>query len=325
MEDVNPEEEIKDMEIVEQPEWVRTMDDNIKNYNLPAERFLKNVVYKNRVDGHIYIVTIRGDLQVNKNKLEKLLNLVGLLDDATDEDIISIGSKPGWVHSWGYGDHKVTFVADNSLKTVKNFVGGQKVEKTDSVNVNYGRDFKHEIEGDVALAQSGFTSPDGKSKLIEKKGIEVGNIFQLGQHYSKKMRDAVFVDSDGKSKEFFMGCYGIGLGRTMATIVEVSHDNKGIIWPDAVAPYQVHLLGLNLEDSEIRNKAEQAYKYLTEKGVEVLYDDREGINPGSKFADSDLIGIPWRVVVSKRTGDGVEIKKRGEEKSEIIELAEFQV
>lgn len=325
LENVNPNEEIKDMEIVEQPEWVRTMEDNIKNYNLPAERFLKNVVYKNRVDGQLYIVTIRGDLQVNKNKLEKLLNLVGLLDDATDEDIISIGSKPGWVHSWGYGDYNVTFVADYSLKTVKNFVGGQKEEKTDSINVNYGRDFKHEIEGDVALAQSGFTSPDGKSKLIEKKGIEVGNIFQLGQHYSKKMRDAVFVDSDGKSKEFFMGCYGIGLGRTMATIVEVSHDDKGIIWPDAVAPYQVHLLGLNLEDSEIRNKAEQAYKYLTEKGVEVLYDDREGINPGSKFADSDLIGIPWRVVVSKRTGDGVEIKKRGEEKSEIIELAEFQV
>lgn len=313
LENVNPEEEIKTLEKVEQPEWVKTMEDNIKHYKLPAERFLKNVVYKNRVDGKLYIVTIRGDLQVNKNKLEKLLNLVGLLDDATDEDIKSIGSKPGWVHSWGYEGHEVVFVADNSLLTVKNFIGGQKEASTDTLNVNYGRDFKHDFEGDVALAQTGFVSPDGKSKLVEKKGIEVGNIFQLGQHYSKKMRDAVFVDSDGQSKEFFMGCYGIGLGRTMATIVEVSHDDKGIIWPDAVAPYKVHLLGLNLEDAAIKTKAEEAYKYLIEQGIEVLYDDREGINPGSKFADADLIGIPWRAVISKRTGEQIEIKNRSYE------------
>jgi prolyl-tRNA synthetase len=320
LEEVNPDEELKPMEIVEQPEWVKTMDDNIKNYKLPAERFLKNVVYKNRVDGKIYIVTIRGDLQVNKNKLEKLLNLVGLLDDATAEDINSIGSKPGWVHSWGYENFDVTFVADNSLKTVNNFIGGQKEETTDSINVNYERDFKHEIEGDVAHAQSGFLSPDGKSKLLEKKGIEVGNIFQLGQHYSKKMQNAVFVDSDGKSKEFYMGCYGIGLGRTLATIVEVSHDEKGIIWPDAVAPYQVHLLGLNLEDSDIKTKAEGIYKTLIEKGIEVLFDDREGVNPGSKFADADLIGIPWRMVISKRTGDAVELKRREDDQNQTISI-----
>lgn len=321
--EVNTDEDLKPMEIVEQPEWVKTMEDNIKNYKLPAERFLKNVVYKNREDGKLYIVTIRGDLQVNKNKLEKLLNLVGLLDEATDEDIKSIGSKPGWVHSWGYEDFDVTFVADNSLKTVRNFIGGQKESTTDSINVNYGRDFKHDIEGDVALAKSGFHSPDGKSKLIEKKGVEVGNIFQLGQHYSKKMKDAVFVDSDGLFKEFYMGCYGIGLGRTMATIVEVSNDEKGIIWPEAVAPYLIHLVGLNLEDPEIKDRAEKAYKSLTDKGIEVLYDDREGVNPGSKFADADLIGIPWRMVVSKRTGEGVEIKRREDKQNQIQSLEEF--
>lgn len=310
--DINPDDEVKSIEVVEQPEWVKTMEDNIKHYGLPAERFLKNVVYKNRVSGKIIIVTIRGDLQVNKNKLEHALDMVGLLDDATNEDLESIGTKHGSVHSWGYDNENIMFVGDLSLKTVKNFIGGQKEEKTDTINVNYGRDFKHEVEADVALAQDGFLSPDSKSKLLEKKGVEVGNIFQLGQHYSKKMRDAVFIDNDGKSKEFYMGCYGIGLGRTLATVAEVSNDEKGLIWPEAIAPYKVHLLGLNLEDDSIRAKAEETYELLVQKGVEVLFDDRLGINPGEKFADADLIGIPWRAVVSKRTGDGVEVKKRSE-------------
>ena len=321
--DINPDDEIKEMEVVEQPEWVKTMEEFKKYYELPEERFLKNVVYKNRVTGKIIIVTIRGDLQVNKNKLEHALDLVGLLDDATSEDLDSIGTKSGSVHSWGYDNENILFVGDLSLKTVKNFIGGQKEEKTDTINVNYGRDFKHDVEADVALAQEGFLSPDGKSKLLEKKGVEVGNIFQLGQHYSKKMKDAVFVDNDGKSKEFYMGCYGIGLGRTLATVAEVSNDERGLIWPETIAPYKVHLLGLNLEDESIRSKAEKIYESLIQNRVEVLFDDRLGINPGEKFADADLIGIPWRVVVSKRTGEGVEIKLRSEKESTTGSLQEL--
>lgn len=323
LEDVNPDEEIKPLEIIDQPEWVKTMEDNIKHYKLPNNRFLKNVVYKNRVSEKIIIVTIRGDLQVNKNKLEHVLDMIGLLEEAKEEDIASFGSKPGYVHSWGYDNKNIIWVADNSLKTVRNFIGGQKQDKTDSINVNYGRDFKHEIEADVALAEEGFLAPDGKTRLIKKEGIEVGNIFQLGQHYSKKMKNAVFVDNDGKSKEFFMGCYGIGLGRTMATVVEVSHDDKGIIWPESVAPYQVHLIALNLEDENVRLQAERYYKELSDKGIEVLYDDRAGVNPGEKFADADLIGIPWRAVVSKRTGEGLEIKRRDEQQQKILSLNDF--
>ncbi len=318
--DINPDDEVKEMEVVEQPEWVKTMEDNIKHYGLPAVRFLKNVVYKNRVNGKIVIVTIRGDLQVNKNKLEHALDMVGLLDDATNEDLDSIGTKSGSVHSWGYENENILFVGDLSLKTVKNFIGGQKEEKTDTINVNYGRDFKHDIEADVALAQDGFLSPDGQSKLFEKKGVEVGNIFQLGQHYSKKMKDAVFVDNDGKSKEFYMGCYGIGLGRTLATVAEVSNDEKGLIWPEAIAPYKVHLLGLNLEESSIRAKAEETYELFVQKGVEVLFDDRLGINPGEKFADADLIGIPWRVVVSKRTSPNYELKSRNSQEAVTMDI-----
>ncbi|MDQ7021137.1 MAG: proline--tRNA ligase [Candidatus Dojkabacteria bacterium] len=175
-EDVNPEDKVVEFEIFEQPDHVRTMDDNVEFYKLPASRFLKNVVYKNRITGKLIIATIRGDLQVNKNKLEHVLDMVGLLEDATDEDLASFGSKSGYVHSWGYKDYDhVMFVGDTSLRTVKNFIGGQKEETTDSRNVNYGRDFEHEITADIALAEDGFLSEDG-SKLIGKKGIEVGSI-----------------------------------------------------------------------------------------------------------------------------------------------------
>lgn len=320
LEDINPDDAVKGMEIVEQPEWVKTMEDNIKHYGLPAQRFLKNVVYRNRVSGKIIIVTIRGDLQVNKNKLEHAIDMVGLLDDATTEDLESIGTSHGSVHSWGYDNKNVLFIADLSLKTVKNFIGGKKEGNTDTINVNYGRDFKHEIEADIALAEDGFLAPDGLSKLIAKTGVEVGNIFQLGQHYSKKMKNAVFVDNDGKSKEFYMGCYGIGLGRTLATVAEVFNDEKGLIWPESIAPFKVHLIGLNLEDDNVRQKAEEIYKLLSEEGVEVLFDDREGVNPGEKFADADLIGIPWRVVVSKRTFPNYELKSRNSQEAKTIDI-----
>ncbi len=319
-EDINPEEEILPIETIEQPDWVRTMEDNVKFYNLPSSRFLKNVVYKNRESGEIIIATIRGDLEVNKNKLEHVLSMVGLLDDATDEDLESIGTKSGYVHSWGYTDERVKYVGDTSLYTVKNFIGGQKEEKTDTRNVNYGRDFEHPVTADIALSEDGFITEDGSSKLIEKKGVEVGNIFQLGQFYSTKMKGAVFTDSDGTQKPFFMGCYGIGLGRTLATVVEKFHDDKGIIWPEAIAPYKVHIIGLNLEDDGLRAQTEELYKNLDEKGIEVLFDDRVEARAGEKFADADLIGIPYRVVISKKSIDagGLEFKKRNESESRII-------
>jgi len=314
-EDINPDEVEKGFEIFEQPAWVETMDDNEKYYNLPKNRFLKNVVYRNRVNGEIIIAVIRGDLEVNKTKLEHVLDAVGVLDDATDLDLEAIGTKHGYVHSWG---HKgVRYIGDLSLKTVKNFIGGLKEESTDSRNVNYGRDFECEILADIALAKEGYLDVTGKFRLIGSKGIEVGNIFQLGLHYSTKMSNALFTDSDGKNKPYYMGCYGIGLGRTLATIVERYHDERGIIWPISVAPYHVHLLSLGEEYNE---QAEDVYNNLLSAGIEVLWDDRSGITPGEKFADADLIGIPLRLVISKRSleSGGAEIKMRSEDSSEII-------
>jgi prolyl-tRNA synthetase len=190
------------------------------------------------------------------------------------------------------------------------------------LNINFGKDFTVDKVGDIAMAQAGFVSLAGQ-KLIEKKGIEVGNIFQLGYYYSKKMKNATFVDSDGKDKPYYMGCYGIGVGRTMATVVENSHDERGIIWPENVAPYKIHLLSLGKEE-EIKNKAEELYQDLLKKNVEVLFDDREA-SAGEKLADADLIGCPIRLVVSKKTleKDSVEMKKRDETKTELLKLNEI--
>jgi len=314
-EEINMDDEIKSLQIIEQPAWVKTMEDNVKHYNLPKSRFLKNVVYKNRVTNEIIIAVIRGDLDVNKIKLEHAIDAVGLLEDATDDDLKKIGTQYGYVHSWGHTG--VRYIADISLISVRNFIGGQKKEKTDSINVNYGRDFTCEKLADIALAKSGYMTEDGTHKLIEKRGIEVGNIFQLGYHYTSRMKDATYIDKDGKEKQYYMGCYGIGIGRTLATVVEIHHDEKGIVWPKYITPYQVHLIGLNLSDEEIQKQAVQVYEELEAAGIDVLYDDRVESSPGEKFADADLIGIPVRLVVSKKTDGKIEYKLRNEKTADL--------
>ncbi len=319
--EVNTEEEIKSMEIIKQPAWVKTMEDNVKHYQLNANRFLKNVVYKERVSGQIVIAVIRGDLEINKTKLEQALGLVGQLEDATEQDLERIGTKTGYVHSWGHKN--VRYIGDLSLETTKNFIGGQKEEETDTINVNYGRDFTCELVADIALAQEGYLTENGKSRLLRKKGIEVGNIFQLGYHYSKKMANAMFVDSQNSNQPYYMGCYGIGIERTLATVVEIHNDEKGIIWPENIAPFRFHLVGLNLEDEDVKKKAHALYKNLVESGAEVLFDDRENTTAGEKLADADLIGCAYRLVVSKKTADNtVEVKKRSAKESAILNVEE---
>ncbi|MCF7906780.1 proline--tRNA ligase [Patescibacteria group bacterium] len=158
--------------------------------------------------------------------------------------------------------------------------------------------------------------PQCQAKLIAKKGIEVGHIFKLGDTYSQKMK-ALFMDERGNKKPIIAGCYGIGLERLMATVIEVNHDSKGIIWPQEIAPFQVHLLGLDLEDEKVLSRAQEIYQKLKSINIEVLFDDRKE-TAGVKFKDADLIGIPWRLVVSKKTGDKIEVKERREGKEELF-------
>lgn len=313
----NSQEKLKPMQVIKQPQWVKTMADNLKHYGEPQWRYLKNVVYKNRTNGDLFIAGIRGDLEVNPVKLGHVVGAAGLLDSATESDLAKIGTKTGYVNSWG---HKgVKYVADLSLKTVINFIGGQKKDTTDTVNVNYGRDFKADIEGDIALAKAGMTAENGK-KLELKKGSEVGNIFQLGYHYTDLMKGSTFMDQAGREQKYYMGCYGIGIGRTLQTIVEVHHDEKGIIWPKSVAPYQIHLINLKVQMSNVK----KIYDQLVKAGVEVLWDDREEVSAGVKFADADLIGIPVRLVVSAKTGDKIEWKERRQKETELLTLEEVQ-
>lgn len=187
------------------------------------------------------------------------------------------------------------------------------VDEDKSIAVN------KEVFDDEVLAQLGLD----KSKLVERKSIEVGNIFELKDRFSKPF-DLSFTDEAGEKHTILMGCYGIGLGRLMGTVVETLSDDKGIIWPDSIAPFKVHLLLLG-EDAEVIAEANKVYESLVKAGVEVLFDDRAGVSPGEKFSDADLIGIPWRAVVSARSmkEQGIELKRRTEEKGQIVTLPEL--
>lgn len=159
--------------------------------------------------------------------------------------------------------------------------------------------------------------PECGGNLKEEKAIEVGNIFPLKRAYAEVF-NLNFTDKEGEKKIVSAGCYGLGISRVMGAVVEVFHDDKGIIWPESVTPFQVHLAGLDLEDSPVKRKAEEVYKLLQVEGIEVLFDDRVDVSAGAKFADADLIGIPYRVVISKKTGDKLEIKKRSEKETKLV-------
>jgi len=175
--------------------------------------------------------------------------------------------------------------------------------------------------GNVEAFAEEKTCPSCKGKLIEKKGIEAGHIFKLDDIYSSKMK-AHYIDEKGKSRTIMMGCYGIGLGRLMATVVEASHDKDGIIWPASIAPFQVHLLQVGNE-KEVAKSSQEVYNKLLDENIEVLFDDRSDITPGQKFAEADLIGIPYRLVVSQKTKDKVEMKKRDSKKLELLDLKQI--
>ena len=290
-----------------------TMEAGVKLHKLPLWQQIKDLMM---VDGKGKFVlgVIRGDLMVNETKLANLANMSNLRH-ATKEEIISLGSYPGFISPIGL-NKKVKVVVDISVKEMVNAYTGANKKHRDLMNVNYGRDFKTDVEGDIAMVQAGYMAENGK-QLVEKRGIEVGNIFQLGYYYTDLMKEATFTDEKGKQRKYYMGCYGIGLGRTMAAVVEKYNDDKGIIWPESIAPYQVALVSLE----GVEEKAKQVYEDLVKLGIEVLWDDRQ-VSAGVKFGDADLIGIPVRLVVSKKTKDKIEWKKRESQKTELVSLEE---
>lgn len=314
----NPDEEIKEFQLIDLPIEVGKVKDLIEHYKLPADRFIKNVVYKTN-DEKLIIATVTGNLEVNGKKLSSLVNK-GELELANDEDLASIGTKSGFVHSWGYEEFKdkIIFVADKGITIGRNLYGGYKSNTQDPINVNYERDFKSDLVGDIAepIENSKCEKCGGKLNLI--RTTEFGHIFKYDHFYSK-FHNGYFVDKDGKKKLMYMGAYGIGIERAIALIVESHHDEKGIIWPECVAPFDYHLVTLG---NDLNKEAEELINKLEKEGKEVLWDDREESSMGEKLADADLIGIPTRIILTKRSLEkgGVEIKKRNETESKIIEM-----
>lgn len=324
LEDQNTDEALRDIEEVD-AERGTTMEDGAKLHNLPLWQQIKDVLYYDEGTDRYILAIIRGDLDVNETKLTHVANAWGLRS-ATEEEIREdLGSEPGFISPVGIAKKgaksgkELVVVADASMRTIRNAYGGANKKHRDLMNMNIDRDYQPDLEGDIAMAQPGMLSPAG-GELVEKRGIEVGNIFQLGYHYTNLMKDSEYTDESGKRQKYYMGCYGIGIGRTMAAIVEAHHDEKGMNWPKAVAPYQVYLARLG-EKEEVVKQADELYNKLLAAGVDVLYDDRDA-RAGEKFADSELLGIPHRVVVSDKTvqSNEFEYKARNGGEAELYQL-----
>ncbi|HVU67504.1 MAG TPA: proline--tRNA ligase [Ktedonobacteraceae bacterium] len=287
-----------------------------------AERTMKVVCYA--VSGRLILALVRGDLEINEVKLSNTLTRAGLnavdLRLASAEELEQAGIVAGFTSPLNKGE-QILIVGDSSLQQGQNFVAGANKIDYHLKNVNYPRDFRVDIWADLASAFEGALCVRCGGSLRSERGTEVGHIFKVGAKYAE-LFDTTFLDAVGEARPLLMGCYGLGIGRTLAALVEQSHDEKGLIWPFSVAPYHVSLLGLDLDKDENRTLSDQLYADLNAAGIEVLYDDRLE-SAGVKFNDADLLGLPLRAVISKRSlkNGGVELKLRTESSGRVVPLS----
>lgn len=305
-------EELRDIEKVETKNC-KTISEVSHFLNVEQKRCAKAIDLN--LNGEKTVVVIPGDRELN---MAKLVSFTGVSEHSiemlSDEEILSIKSAPGYT---GPIDIDARIIVDKSITEMTNLVVGANEENYHLLNVNYGRDFEAEVCDDLLLVEEGDLIPDTDEEYKFMRGIEVGNIFQLGQKYSKSL-NATFLDENGKEEYFYMGSYGVGITRSVTAIIEQFHDEDGIIWPLDVAPYHVIITIVNTKDEVQNEVAEKIYNTLLDKKVEVLLDDRKE-RVGVKFNDRDLIGIPLRITVGKKAGEGiVEYSKRVDrENSEI--------
>lgn len=283
---------------------------------LPEQESIKTVVFK--TEQGLVMALVRGDHEVNDIKLKNYLGALDIMM-ATDEEIEqALHSTPGTLGPIG-ADMKI--VADYAVRALTNSVCGANKSETHYVHVDPSRDFEAEYT-DLRFVEEGDVSPDGQGHVKFARGIEVGQVFKLGTRYSEGM-NATFLDEGGKAQPLIMGCYGIGVSRTMSAVVEQHYDERGIIWPKAIAPFDVHLIAVNGKNAEQLEVAETVYRELTAAGFSVLFDDRKE-RAGVKFADADLIGLPVRINVGKKAPDGiVELKARRGGEAEEIQQADL--
>ncbi|WP_282926356.1 proline--tRNA ligase [Helcococcus kunzii] len=304
-------EEPKEKEKVHTP-GVKTIEDLSKFLSIDKSKLLKSIAFTTKDES--YLVLIPGDRELNINKFLAFAQISeNEIEMASDEDIINkFGSQPGFIGPIGL-NKDVNVIIDSRVKNMSNFVIGSNEVDYHILNVNYGKDFEAEIAEDILMIQEGDKGPNGE-ELIFARGIEVGNIFELGQKYSNPL-NAKFLDENGKEQYFEMGSYGIGITRTVTAVIEQNYDEDGIIWPESVAPYKAIITIVKSGDENQVKLAEEIYQELISAGVEVLLDDRNE-RPGVKFKDRDLIGIPHRITVGRDASEGfVEYSTRKEKEN----------
>lgn len=300
-------EEYKEINKIETPN-VRTIEDLIKFFNTTKKKFAKTLIYN--ADGKIVAVMVRGDREVNEVKLSNALGGVVDLSMASPEEVFkATNAQVGFAGPINLNVD--ILLVDEEVANMYNFIVGANETGYHFENVNYGRDFEGKV-GDYRNITEGENCPVCGGKITISKGTEVGHIFKLGTKYSEAM-NAKFIDENGKEVPFVMGCYGIGVTRTMASIIEQNHDENGIIWPLSVAPYHVNVIAVNIKDEMQMKVANEIYEELKAMGIDVIFDDRNE-RAGVKFKDSDLMGIPMRITVGKKVSEGmVEFKLRTSE------------
>ncbi|MCG8392915.1 MAG: proline--tRNA ligase [Pseudomonadales bacterium] len=306
------------MEKVDTPN-ARTIEELVEQFDLPIEKTIKTLVVKGSEDGELVALLVRGDHELNDVKAEKLDAVAAPMELASEEEIRqAVGAGPG---SLGPVGLPLKVIADRSVAVMSDFGAGANEDGKHYFNINWERDVALPEVADLRNVVEGDPSPDGKGTLTIKRGIEVGHIFQLGTKYSEAL-GAKVLDENGKSVIMPMGCYGIGVTRVVAAAIEQNHDDRGITWPEAIAPFQVALVPVNIKKSpRERELAEQLYAELTDAGIEVLFDDREKERLGVKLADSELIGIPHRIVIAERGMDNGVLEYKGRRDADKTEVA----
>ena len=287
--------------------------------NIPVWKTTKTLIYE--ADDSVVAVAVRGDCDVNEIKVANSLHCKKLRLASAEKIKELTGAEVGYAGLIGLPP-SVRVVADHDVSQRVNFECGANKTNYHNINVNFGRDLPVPEFGHFKLAKAGEGCPRCAGTLQAARGIEVGHIFELGTKYSETM-NCRFLDAQGKSQPVIMGCYGIGITRMAAAWVEQNHDERGILWPPQITPFDAHLVGLNLEDPLVRAEAERVYVQLGANGIEVLYDDRRA-RAGEKFSDADLLGIPARVTISKRALEQrkLEFKWRREAQAQLLSLDE---
>ena len=290
--------------------------DEVSNYLKEAQsKLVKSLIYN--IDGKLYMLLLKGNSEVNLNKLSKIMN-TDKIELASEKEIKKLNTYIGYIGPIGID---IPIIMDNEVSTMVNFVVGANKKDYHYKNVNID-DFNVELIADIRNVKEGDMCPKCASKLIFKKGIEIGNTFKLGTHYSEKF-NLLYTDSDNVLKPVYMGSYGIGIERCLSAIVEQNYDNKGIVWPMNIAPFKVAIIIVDTKNNEQLEAANHLYKQLKEEKIDVLMDDRNE-RVGVKFNDIDLIGIPIRITIGKKIDEHIcELKTR--DKDDVIEISIFDV